>query len=222
MQHALCMGRGQPGADLCANLRRLVGRKAPDPTQQRGQVLPIDELHREERARLSKPNPPAAAAGRLEEPDIVHAADVGLGDLPGDAHLADEPLAARRRGGDLRRHELQRDRLPERQVVGAVDLPHAPAPDPRHDPVAPRHDGAGNELGRIGRGGAVNRTCCRGGDRRRQSRSLVKRRLLQRSPAPGAERRTRSRGRRAARAGGHRRKAYTPPACGSGRPLWAA
>ena len=43
------------------------------------------------------------------------------------------------------RQELQRHRLIEREVVGAVDLAHAAAAEQRDEPVAAGDDGAGRE-----------------------------------------------------------------------------
>ena len=55
--------------------------------------------------------------------------------------------------GDARRQELQRDRLIEREIVGAVHLAHAAAAEQRDKAIAARDDGAGSEMsGRAGGG----------------------------------------------------------------------
>jgi hypothetical protein len=57
-------------ADLSRDLERLVRGKSADPVQERGEVLAIDILHRQE--------VPALVLG-----NVVDAADVGVGDLAG-------------------------------------------------------------------------------------------------------------------------------------------
>ena len=83
----LVVRRGQPRAELPRDLDRLVLREPADAAQQRGQVFAVDVLHREE-------VPPVDLA------DVVDAADVGVRDLAGEAHLGVEALdpgRARRR-----------------------------------------------------------------------------------------------------------------------------
>jgi hypothetical protein len=48
-------------------------------------------------------------------------------------------------GGDSGRQELERDRLVERQVVGAVNLAHSAAAEKRDEAVASGDDRAGSE-----------------------------------------------------------------------------
>jgi hypothetical protein len=69
-------------------------------------------------------------------PDVVHAADARVGDLPRDLDFIKEALEPRRVIFDHRRQELQRHRLAELEVVGAVDLAHPPATEQADDPVA--------------------------------------------------------------------------------------
>ena len=123
VQDALLVGRGEARADAARHVDRLVRRQAADALQQRGEVLAVDVLHRQE-----------VPALRLA--DVVHAADVAVRDAPRDPHLAAEArehlLAAGGAG-----QELERDGLAEREVVGAIDLAHAALAQERHDPVAP-------------------------------------------------------------------------------------
>ena len=63
--------------------------------------------------------------GRLAH--VVHAADVRVGDLPGDAHLIEEPRQTGVMHGRRPRQELQRDRLVQLEIVGPVHLAHAAA-----------------------------------------------------------------------------------------------
>ena len=58
-------------------------------------------------------------------PQIVNAADVGMGDLESGSDLVEEAVEAILIPFEGRRQELQRDRLPELQIVGPVNLAHA-------------------------------------------------------------------------------------------------
>ena len=82
MQHAAFVRRGQTGADLARELDGFVLRQSPDAAQQRIQILAVEILHREE-------------VETFDESDIVDAADVGMGNLPGDADFIAE---SRQRG----------------------------------------------------------------------------------------------------------------------------
>ena len=62
--------------------------------------------------------------------------------------LAEEPLARRLVALELGRQELQRDRLPQLQVVGAVHLAHAAAAHARDDAIAAGQERAGDERAR--------------------------------------------------------------------------
>ena len=115
--------RGEPGAELARDLERLVRRQPADAPQQRGEVLAVHVLHREE-------------VLAVDLADVVDAADVGMRDLARDAHLGVEALEAVLLRSESPRQELQRDRLAELQVVGAVDLAHAAAAEQADDPVA--------------------------------------------------------------------------------------
>ena len=118
VQHALVVRRGEPGAELPRDLDRLVRRKPPDAAQQRRQILAVDVLHREE-------VPP------LDLADVVDAADVRMRDPPRVAHLGEKRSMQAGSDASFSRQELQRDRLAELQVVGAVDLAHAAVADDR-------------------------------------------------------------------------------------------
>ena len=132
VQHAPLVRGGEAGAQLPRHLDRLVLRQPPDAAQQRREVLAVDVLHREVR--------PA-----VDLADVVHAADVLVGDLARDAHLVVELREARGIGGDGLGQELQRHGLVEAQVVGAVHLAHAAASEQADDAVAVVDDGAGRE-----------------------------------------------------------------------------
>ena len=59
--------------------------------------------------------------------DVVDAADVGMRHLPGHADFGVQLRQPGRIAVDVGRQELQRDRLAELEIVGAIDLAHAAA-----------------------------------------------------------------------------------------------
>ena len=81
VEHATLVRRREPGAELPGHVDGGIVRQAADAPQQRRQVLPVDELHREERV----------AVGLA---DVVDAADVRMRDVARHAHLAAETLDA--------------------------------------------------------------------------------------------------------------------------------
>ena len=81
VQDAPVVRRGEPGAELPRDLERLVRRQPADAPQQRGEVLAVHVLHREE-------------VLAVDLADVVDAADVGVRDLPRDADLGVEARRA--------------------------------------------------------------------------------------------------------------------------------
>ena len=165
----------------------LSGRQAADPPQQRGEVLAVDVLHRQEvrgrrprrcrrRGRRSDARPGARSRTSLRK----------------------RASSRRVRSATAARQELQRDRLAELQVVGAIDLAHAAAPEEADDAVALGDDGSRREafpVERVGGGQPADD----GGDglaprgrrdrRRRETRRQLRNRR-ERLPAPRAGGRT--------------------------------
>ena len=132
VEHAAFVRRGDPGTQLARELDRLVLRDAADAPEQRREVFAVHVFHREE----------AAAVGLAE---IVEAADVLVRHLPRHAQLVvklREPAVVGRHAAG---QELQRDRLIQGEVVGAIDFPHAAASEQRDQPVAAGDDRAGRE-----------------------------------------------------------------------------
>ena len=115
--------RGEARADLPRDLERAIFGKSSDALQQRGQILAVDVLHRQER-------------GAVDLVDVVDAADVRVRDLPRHPHFGVQLRQSRWIAIDIRRQELQRDRLSELQVVCAVDLAHAAAAEAFDDAVS--------------------------------------------------------------------------------------
>ena len=83
VQHAALVRGGDARAELPRDLNRLVLRDAADAAEQRGQILAVDVLHRQE----------AAAVGFAE---VVEAADVLVRHLSRDAQLVVELREPRR------------------------------------------------------------------------------------------------------------------------------
>src|SRR5512132_4182862 len=121
MEYALIVRCGKSRAYLTRDVERLVGRESADPPQQRSQVLPVHVLHRK-------------VVLAIQLADVVDAADVRVGDLPRDPDLGIETLEARGVVREHPREKLQRDRLAELQVIGAIDLAHSAAAQKADDP----------------------------------------------------------------------------------------
>ena len=132
MQHAAFVCRGQSGAELSCDVERLVLGQPADASQQRGHILAVDVLHRQE----------GQAVGLA---DAVHPADVLVRDLAGEPHLVVELGQAHGIAFERRRQELQRERLPEFEVVGPIDLAHAALPESRDDAIPLADHSAGLE-----------------------------------------------------------------------------
>ena len=132
VEDAAVVRRRQPGADLPRHVERLVRRKTSDALEQRGEVLAVDVLHREE-------------VLAVDLGDVVHPAHVGVRDLARGADLGEESVEALPVRRERARQELQRDGLAELQVVGAVHLAHAAAADQSDDAVALGEDRPGGE-----------------------------------------------------------------------------
>ncbi len=105
---------GEPGADLTRDLERALFREPADALQQRREVFAVHVLHRQE-------------CRAVDLVDVVHAAHVGVRDLARHADFGMELCQPRRIAVDVGRQELQRDRLTELQIVGAIHLAHAAA-----------------------------------------------------------------------------------------------
>jgi hypothetical protein len=114
MEHTLVVCRRQPGTQLLRDVDCLVSGQVADALQERCQVLAVNVLHREE-------------VTAVEFADVVDAADIRMRDLARDADLGVEALAAHGIVSQRLWQELQRHGLPQRQVVGAINLAHPAA-----------------------------------------------------------------------------------------------
>src|SRR4030095_6843019 len=77
--------------------------------------------------------------------DVVDAADAGVGDLPRDLDLVQEARQPARILFDVLGKELERHGLTELEIVGPIDLTHAPFPEKTENPVAISQNRAGKE-----------------------------------------------------------------------------
>ena len=132
VQHATFVGCREPRAQLAGDVGRLVFGKAADAAERRGQVLAVHQLHREKQL-------------TVHLADVIDAADVRVRDLSSGSHLVVKLREADRVGGDGIGQELERDRLAEAEIVGAIHLAHAALAEQADDPVAAVENGAGRE-----------------------------------------------------------------------------
>ena len=132
---------GEAGAHLARHFDGAVLGEAADAAEQRRQILAVDVFHREEGV-------PLVLA------DVVDAAHVRVRDLPREPHFGVQLHQARGIAIHHLRQELQRDGLPELEIVGAIDLAHPAFPEASDDAVADVEDGAGRKAAVIDRVGA--------------------------------------------------------------------
>ena len=122
MQYAFIVRGGQAGADPAGDFQRLVGGQAADAAQQRAEVFAVDVLHR--KVRLA-----------FDFAEVVNAADIGMRDLAGDAHLVVETAASTAAsfrsaaGRNLSAH------MAEPEILGAIYFAHTAPAQQRDDPV---------------------------------------------------------------------------------------
>jgi hypothetical protein len=156
VEDTLVVRGGDTRADLSRDLDRLVAGKPADPAQQGAQVLAVDVLHGE-----------VVVAVALA--DVVHATDVGVRDLPGEAHLLSESEDAVGVPGERSGKELDRDGVIELEIIRAIHLAHAPAAEESHDTVA-------TDEQRTGREHTARGTGIQAADKRRRRRGHGRRR----------------------------------------------
>jgi hypothetical protein len=159
MQHTAVVRRGQRSAQLACEIGGSVFGKSADASQRRGEIFAVDVLHGEKQM-------------AVDLADVVHAADVRMGDL---ARRADFVVELREADGIVLEavgQELQGDRLAEPQIVGAVHLAHAALAEHRDDAIATVENRSGTEPSvrdRVRRG----QPPARGGGRPRRRRQRV-------------------------------------------------
>ena len=73
--------------------------------------------------------------GEVYLADVVHPADVGMADLPRQSDFAVKEIQSLRVLSEILRQKLQRNGVPELQIVGAVDFAHPTCSDERDDSI---------------------------------------------------------------------------------------
>ena len=145
MNHAAFVRSGQTCANLPGDLDGFVAGKSADSPDQRSEILAIDVLHGQK-------------WNTVGISDIKYAADIGMRDLPRDAHLRMEPRERAGVLGQAGRKKLDRHDLAELEVFGAIDFAHAAAAGECHDTIAVRDDLPGGEPAAANGIGARHRT----------------------------------------------------------------
>jgi hypothetical protein len=147
------VGLREPFADLAGDADRLADRQGADAVDEALEVLAGDVLHGD-------------VVGRALAAEVVHAADVAVGDRPCQAQLVAEALDRPFVGGDLGVEELEGQLLPDLGVVDLVDAAHAALAEVLDHLVAPGEGLSGGKLteGRGGhdQGGGLTQTRRRG------------------------------------------------------------
>ena len=115
MYHALVMRGSESRTKLLRDLDPLVTRQPANPPQQPLEVLTVDVFHGQK------------VLG-IHLADVVHPADVGMADLPRQSDFAVKVFQSLRVLSEILRQKLQRNRVPELQIVGAVDFAHPTFP----------------------------------------------------------------------------------------------
>jgi hypothetical protein len=140
VQHAVRVRGGQSRTDLPGDVERLLEWHSADALTDRGQCLPVHVLHRQ-------------VLPALDLADIEHAADVGVGDAACEPHFAHEPAAGVVAARRPWRHQLERDRLAQPEILGAVHFPHRAASQQTDDAEPGGEETPGDETR------AVHSTC---------------------------------------------------------------
>ncbi len=132
MDDAPLVRRSQARADLPRHLERTLRREPADAAQQRAELLAVHVLHREKGV-------------AVDLVDVVDTADVRMRHLAGHPHFAVQLHQAGGIAIDFRGQELERDRLRQLEIVGAIDLTHTAASQTPDDAVAAAEQGPGRK-----------------------------------------------------------------------------
>ena len=111
MQDPMFVGGGKTGAQLAGDVVGLLRGQAPDALAHRDESFAVDVLHRQ-----------VMPVFRLA--DVEYTADIWMGDRPSQPHFRRKPgerVAAHRPEVG---QQLERHRLPQPEILGAVDLAH--------------------------------------------------------------------------------------------------
>ena len=123
VHEAACVRSVQRGRDLRADRDRPAGSSAPFGSEQRAEIAAVHEPHRE----IDAP---------VDVARVVDRDDIRVLERHHELRLAREALAEALVPGQGRRHQLQRDRPLQAQVVGPVHDAHPAAAEQLLDPVS--------------------------------------------------------------------------------------
>jgi hypothetical protein len=116
-------------ADLYRNTECFVLRESADASEEGREIFPFDEFHRDE-------------VTAVDLSDIEDSTDIGMSNLPGQAHFVQEQFQTAMMARFLSAQKFERDRHMEFQVVRVVNDPHAAAAEVTNDTVSLRQKGA--------------------------------------------------------------------------------
>ena len=122
----------RPAQSLRAISTAFIGGQPADAAQQASQIFAIHVFHRKEHL-------------AVDFAEIVNAADVGMRNLARDADFVAEARQSGFIAGHACGQKFERDRLLQRQVVGAVDLAHSAFAEQRDDAIALREQSPGRK-----------------------------------------------------------------------------
>ena len=151
MDHVTVVGGGESGTELTGGLDGFIGGEPADAGEEGRKVFAIHVFHGDERR-------------AIDHPDIVDAADVGVGDHARDADFSVEAFKDTRVLGGLGRQEFKGDGLSEGEVGGPIDFAHAAAAEKSDDAIAAGEESARDEAALVGEG--------TGGDGRKRSDAI--------------------------------------------------
>jgi hypothetical protein len=124
MQHSLGVGSGQAGTKLARDFQSLVRRQPPNTPQQRRQILAVHIFHGEERVPIHFAH-------------VINPANIRMRNSPREPNLIAKTLQQSFIFARLFGKKLERNRLPQRQIIGAINFSHAAATQQCNDAIPP-------------------------------------------------------------------------------------
>ncbi len=129
MEDSVLVRRRETQTELARDLLRFLPTGSTETLEHLGKIAAIDILHGEKDV-------------SVDLGDVIDLTDVGVGHLAGGLHLGTEALESRRVGCELDGEKLERHRLAELEIVGAVDLAHPSPAEETDDAIAGPEHGA--------------------------------------------------------------------------------
>jgi hypothetical protein len=132
MHDAKIVRRGETGTEIARDVQSFVALQATDAPQQRRQIFAVNVLHRDE-------------VRPLPLDDVVKPADIRMRNLAPDSDFGVQPFEPAAIMHHFARQKLQRDGLPQLQIIRAENFPHPAMSELRDDPVTIGDERAGRE-----------------------------------------------------------------------------